>query len=41
MHYSVIPVTAFSQNCTVFWCAKSKIAAVVDPEGDIQKILDC
>lgn len=39
MHYSVIPVTDFSQNCTVFWCAETKKAAVVDPGGDIDKII--
>jgi glyoxylase-like metal-dependent hydrolase (beta-lactamase superfamily II) len=40
MHYRIIPVTAFSQNCTVFWCDATKMAAVVDPGGDVSKIID-
>ncbi len=40
MHYQIIPVTAFSQNCCVFWCDKTKKAAVIDPGGDVSKITD-
>jgi glyoxylase-like metal-dependent hydrolase (beta-lactamase superfamily II) len=40
MHYQVIPVTAFSQNCCVFWCDKTRRAAVIDPGGDVSKITD-
>lgn len=39
MHYEIIPVTAFQQNCTLLWCDKTKQAAVVDPGGDIERIL--
>lgn len=39
MKFRVIPVTPFEQNCTLLWCEKTKRAAVVDPGGDIQKIL--
>lgn len=39
MHYQVIPVTAFSQNCCVFWCDKTSQAIVIDPGGDIEKIV--
>ena len=39
MHYRIIPVTAFSQNCTLFFCDKTKKAAVVDPGGDVSKII--
>ncbi|MEW6991370.1 MBL fold metallo-hydrolase [Colwelliaceae bacterium 6441] len=39
MQYQIIPVTPFQQNCTLFWCDKTKQAAVVDPGGDIDKII--
>jgi glyoxylase-like metal-dependent hydrolase (beta-lactamase superfamily II) len=39
LKYEIVPVTAFEQNCTVIWCTETKKAAVVDPGGDIDKIL--
>lgn len=39
LQYKIIPVTPFEQNCTVFWCDETKQAAVVDPGGDIDKII--
>ena len=39
MRYAIIPVTPFEQNCTVFWCEKTRQAAVIDPGGDIERIL--
>lgn len=39
LQYQIIPVTPFQQNCTLFWCDKTKQAAVVDPGGDIDKII--
>lgn len=38
MNYHIIPVTAFSQNCSVIWCSVTAEAALVDPGGDAQKI---
>jgi len=38
--YSIIPVTSYQQNCTLLICEKTKIAAIVDPGGDIDIILD-
>ena len=40
MRYAIIPVTPFEQNCTVFWCEKTRQAAVIDPGGDIDRILE-
>ena len=37
--YTTIPVTLFEQNCSIVWCTKTLKAAVVDPGGDIKKIL--
>ncbi|MCL1065247.1 MBL fold metallo-hydrolase [Shewanella olleyana] len=39
MKYQIIPVTPFQQNCSVIWCEKTKLAAVVDPGGDIDRIV--
>ncbi len=34
----IIPVTPFQQNCTLIWDDASKVAAVVDPGGDLDRI---
>jgi hydroxyacylglutathione hydrolase len=39
MKFRIIPVTHFEQNCTLLWCEKSRHGAVVDPGGDLPKIL--
>ena len=39
MKFRVIPVTPFEQNCTLLWCEKTFHGAVVDPGGDLSKIL--
>ena len=39
MRYKIIPVTAFEQNCTIFWCEHTRQAAVIDPGGDVDSIL--
>ena len=36
----IIPVTPFQQNCTLLWCAKTNSAAIVDPGGDVEAILE-
>ncbi|MDR1462844.1 MAG: MBL fold metallo-hydrolase, partial [Azoarcus sp.] len=35
----IIPVTPLQQNCTLLWCGKTSKAVVVDPGGDIERIL--
>lgn len=37
---TVVPVTAFAQNCSVIWCDRTGAGAIVDPGGDIGKILE-
>ncbi len=39
MKYKIIPVTPFEQNCTLLWCEETLKAAVIDPGGDIERIL--
>lgn len=38
MHYEIIPVTSFQQNCSLVWCDKTQKAALIDPGGDLDKI---
>ncbi|MGZ9898660.1 MBL fold metallo-hydrolase [Shewanella gaetbuli] len=40
MKYQIIPVTPFQQNCSVIWCENTLEAAVVDPGGDVERILN-
>jgi glyoxylase-like metal-dependent hydrolase (beta-lactamase superfamily II) len=39
MEYRIIPVTPFDQNCTLLWCTETMKGAVVDPGGDIPRLL--
>lgn len=39
MKTTLIPVTPFQQNCTLLWDETSMQGAVVDPGGDIERIL--
>lgn len=36
----IAPVTPLQQNCTVVWCTKTNKAAIIDPGGDLDPILD-
>ncbi len=40
LQFQIIPVTPFKQNCTLFWCDITKQAAVIDPGGDIELIIN-
>ena len=35
----ILPVTPFQQNCSLLWCTATKQAAVVDPGGEIGRIV--
>jgi glyoxylase-like metal-dependent hydrolase (beta-lactamase superfamily II) len=35
----VAPVTPLQQNCTIVWCAKTRKAAVIDPGGEVPRLL--
>jgi glyoxylase-like metal-dependent hydrolase (beta-lactamase superfamily II) len=39
LNYQIVPVTPLAQNCTLLWCGETMRAAVVDPGGDIPRIL--
>ena len=40
MKVAVIPVTPFQQNCSLLVCEQTNRAAVVDPGGDLELIID-
>ncbi len=40
MKTCIIPVTSFKQNCTLLVCEASHRAAVVDPGGNIERIVE-
>ncbi|MGE5511525.1 MAG: MBL fold metallo-hydrolase [Bacteroidota bacterium] len=35
---AIVPVTPFQQNCTLIWDTASKVGALVDPGGDVDRI---
>jgi len=35
----IAPVTPLAQNCTIVWCARSKKAAIIDPGGEVPRLL--
>ncbi|HEY0051903.1 MAG TPA: MBL fold metallo-hydrolase [Caulobacteraceae bacterium] len=35
----ITPVTPLQQNCTVVWCTKTGKAAIIDPGGELDRIL--
>jgi glyoxylase-like metal-dependent hydrolase (beta-lactamase superfamily II) len=39
MRFSIVPVTPFQQNCSIAVCETTGRAAIVDPGGDLDRIL--
>jgi glyoxylase-like metal-dependent hydrolase (beta-lactamase superfamily II) len=39
LRYRTIPVTPFQQNCSIAWCDETREAAVIDPGGDLPRLL--
>jgi hydroxyacylglutathione hydrolase len=39
LRYLTIPVTPFAQNCSLLWCDDTMDAAVVDPGGEVDRLL--
>jgi glyoxylase-like metal-dependent hydrolase (beta-lactamase superfamily II) len=37
---TVVPVTPFAQNCSVVACTATDLAAIVDPGGDLPRIME-
>jgi glyoxylase-like metal-dependent hydrolase (beta-lactamase superfamily II) len=39
LHYQTLPVTPFQQNASLLWCDRTLEAAVVDPGGELPRLL--
>ena len=39
LQYLTLPVTAFQQNCSLVWCDATRDAAVIDPGGELPRLL--
>ncbi len=39
LHYRILPVTAFQQNCSLVWCDVTREAAVIDPGGEVARLV--
>jgi glyoxylase-like metal-dependent hydrolase (beta-lactamase superfamily II) len=37
---AIIPVTVFQQNCTLLWNESTKRGAVIDPGGDLDRVME-
>lgn len=37
--YQTVPVTPFAQNCSIVWCDETMKAAIIDPGGDLDRLL--
>ena len=35
----IAPVTPLQQNCTIVWCARTNKAAIIDPGGEVERLL--
>jgi glyoxylase-like metal-dependent hydrolase (beta-lactamase superfamily II) len=40
MRALIVPVTPFQQNCSVIWCERTGAGAVIDPGGDLERVLE-
>lgn len=38
LHFQILPVTPYQQNCTLLWCDQTNEAALVDPGGDLDRL---
>ncbi len=39
LQYQIIPVTHFQQNCSLVWCDVTFQAILIDPGGDVERLL--
>ena len=39
MDVSIIPVTPFQQNCSLLVCEKTRRGAIVDPGGEVDRLV--
>lgn len=39
LRYLTVPVTPFQQNCSIVWCDETMQAAVIDPGGEVDRLI--
>jgi glyoxylase-like metal-dependent hydrolase (beta-lactamase superfamily II) len=39
LQFEIIPVTPFEQNCSLIWCDQTNRGALIDPGGDLPRLL--
>ena len=39
LRYQTVPVTPFQQNCSIVWCDATRKAAIIDPGGELDRLL--
>jgi len=39
MQVMIIPVTPFQQNCTLMWCPETMEGVIIDPGGEIERLI--
>ncbi len=39
LHVEIHPVTPFQQNCSLVWCSRTLRAALIDPGGEVERLL--
>lgn len=39
LRYQTLPVTPFQQNCSLLWCDETNEAALIDPGGELPRLL--
>lgn len=40
LQVALVPVTPFQQNASIIWCTDTKQAAIVDPGGDVPRLIE-
>ncbi|WP_119153278.1 MBL fold metallo-hydrolase [Caldimonas tepidiphila] len=40
LRYETVPVTPFQQNCSIVWCDETMEGAVIDPGGELPRLLE-
>ncbi|CAM3582741.1 putative metallo-hydrolase [Vibrio aerogenes CECT 7868] len=38
LQYQIVPVTSFSQNCSIVWCDETMEGIVIDPGGEAKRL---
>lgn len=40
MQYRILPVTPFQQNCSLIWCERTGLGALIDAGGEAERLLE-